>query len=218
MCCTLYNVCCVMFTSNYLSPHCVCVCVCVTRREGGALTPAEEVSFQQLVRVTVHHLLPHVCKCFSSLFTKPPLTALTLTTTLTSHPHSSHSPPSEWAELDATTIASPLRSLCPEVFEELELPEDHVTDHMTDHVTELQGHVTSGDTVTHDHVTEQESHLTRKDTSEDHVTTNGDHVTSAGDHMTKPHMSSSSQSPPPPPHSPPPSTLTHSPTPATDTV
>ena len=179
------------------------------RRGGGPLSPEEEASFQQLVRVTLHHFLPFITNCFSSLFTKPPLTTFTLTTTLTpSHPHTSSRASSEWEELDVVAIATPLRSLCPEVFAELEqLSEDHVTD-ITDHVTDIEGHVTSvGDHVTElegqvtstgsdaighvtDHMTHQEN-ATKQEQSVENTgnktasdTSNGDHVTNDGDHVT----------------------------------
>ena len=165
------------------------------RREGGALTSEEQASFQQLVRVVVQHFLPYICKCFSSLFTKSPLTALTLTTTLNSHPrtsHPSHPPPSsstlsQWAELDVIAMATPLRSLCPDVFSELE----QLTH---DHVTEIEDHVTENDTVTGDHVTRGDSQVTGDD-----VTTE---TTEGG--VNEPDNLSPSPSPPPPP-SPPPS-------------
>lgn len=178
------------------------VCLLLSsRRGGGPLTPEEETSFQQLVRVTVHHFLPFVVKCFSSLFTKSTLTALTLTTPLSSRlppPPPSSRASSEWEELDVAAMATPLRPLCPVVFEELEqMAQDQVTSAL-DHVTEDEDHVTNhedgestvgGDDTsnianrrdTDHHEPTPDNHMT---TVNDRVTTAIDHVTVTGDQVT----------------------------------
>ena len=173
------------------------------------------MSFQQLVRVTVHHFLPFIAKCFSSLFTKPILTNLTLTTPLSSHltpPLSSHTS-LEWEELDVAAIATPLQPLCPEVFAELEqMAHDNVTailDHVTevdDHVIDAEDHVTN----TEDHVTNTEDHVTNKesgpstgggnDTADIRNTT--DRVTTPDSHVTGDDVTDLTTPPPPSPQQP----------------
>jgi hypothetical protein len=178
------------------------------RRGGGPLTSEEEMSFQQLVRVTVHHFLPFIAKCFSSLFTKPTLTNLTLTTPLSSHltpPLSSHTS-LEWEELDVAAIATPLQPLCPEVFAELEqMAHDNVTA-ILDHVTEVDDHVIDAE----DHVTNTEDHVTNKesgpstgggnDTADIRNTT--DRVTTPDSHVTGDDVTDLTTPPPPSPQQP----------------
>ena len=185
------------------------------RRGGGPLTSEEETSFQQLVRVTVHHFLPFVAKCFSSLFTKPTLTNLTLTTPLSSHltpPLSSHTL-LEWEELDVAAIATPLQPLCPEVFAELEqMAHDHVNailDHVTevdDNVIDAKDHVTN----TEDHVTNAEDHVTNKESGPStgggnetaDIRNTTDRVTTPDSHVTGDYVTDLTTPPPPSPQQP----------------
>ena len=152
------------------------------------MSEEERASFQQLARAVVHHFLPYICKCFSTLFTKSPLTTLSLSTTLHSRPQphptphlpSSSSSSSQWVELDIAATAAPLRSLCPAVFSELEqLTHDHVS-LIGDHVTDSGDHVTGDE----DPVADIDPVTDNGDHGDDHVTDNGDHVTVGDDHMT----------------------------------
>ena len=99
-------------------------------------------------------------------------------------------------------MATPLRSLCPDVFTELEqLAHDHMTD-IQDHVTGDESHVTDNDTVTGNLVTGGGSQLTDNDNRD------------SGDHVTEPVKTSPSSPPPSPSASPSPLLASG----ATDTV
>ena len=88
-------------------------------------------------------------------------------------------------------MATPLRPLCPVVFEELEqMAQDHVTSAL-DHVTEDEDHVTNhedgestvgGDDTSNIVNGRDTDH--REPTPDNHVTTTNDHVTATGDHVT----------------------------------
>lgn len=141
------------------------------RTECSSFSEVEKASFEQLVRVTVQHFLPFVRKCFSSLFSQPAVTELSLTTTLPARQPAA--PPTTSSalslEIDEVAIAEPLRLLCPAVFSEMEQVAVEAM---------RRGSERDSDSGEGDHVTGEGDHATG---AGDHVTGAGDHVTGAGD-------------------------------------
>ena len=118
---------------------CVCVCVCVVneallylcRVEHGSFTEREMETYQQLVRVLVRDFLPYVKHMFESLFSESAVEQLALMSSYPLH----HSTPVGGSgtsllsasrtgiklgmELNVESIAEPLKTVAPDVFEEL---------------------------------------------------------------------------------------------------